>query len=51
MIATLGVKDTYPLIEFKVVRKAVEYYTWDLGKEDKQKIRQCLEIIKFSMGN
>ena len=41
----------YPLIEFKVVWRAVDFYARDLGREDKERITKCLEMIKFSMGN
>ena len=50
-IATLDIKEMYPSIAFKVVQKAAEFYAWDLGREDKERIKHCLEMIKFSMGN
>ena len=34
-----------------MVRRAVDFYDQDLGREDKEKIEQCLESIKFDMGN
>ena len=51
MIATLDIKDMYPSIKFKVIQRAVEFDAQDLEREDKERIEQCLQMIKFSIRN
>ena len=41
-IATLDIEDMYPLIEFKVVQRAV-VYAQDLGRVDKERIKNVLK--------
>ena len=51
IISKLGIIAMYPLIQFKLVRKAVDYFSKSLSMKEKDKIRKCLEIIKFDMSN
>ena len=39
----------YPLIKLKLVIKAVNYFGKRLGKSQKKRIKDCLEIGKFGM--
>ena len=50
-IAKLDIVAMYPSIQFKLVRKAVEFFSKSLTKRDKKKIEKCLEMVKFGMSN
>ena len=39
----------YPLIKFGMIKKAVEFFSKNLKKEELKTIATCLEIIKFGM--
>ena len=39
----------YPSIKLKLVIKAVKYFSKDLRKEEKKRIKDCLEMVKFGM--
>ena len=41
----------YPSITFAMVKRAIKFYALKLKKCDKDTIKQCLEMIKFGMGN
>ena len=41
----------YPSIKYDLVEKAIYYYAKRLDMMDKQRIKSCLEMIKFGMGN
>ena len=49
--AKLDIVNMYPSIQFKLVRKAINYFSKSLSKEEKEKIEDCLEMIKFGMSN
>ncbi len=48
---SLGIKEMYPQCQFKAVKAAVWYYSSRLPPLQQEKIKRCLEILKFSMGN
>jgi hypothetical protein len=50
-IVSLDIKDLYPQCRFKAAQDAVQYYTRQLPNLSRSKIQQCLDILKFSMGN
>jgi len=50
-IVSLDIKDMYPQCRFKAVQTAVKYYARHLRPLDKEQVKRCLEILKFSMGN
>ena len=50
-IVSLDIKDMYPQCRFKAVKADVRYYSRQLPTLQRERIRQCLEILKFSMGN
>ena len=39
----------YPSIELKLVIEAVNYFSKGLEKEEKKRIKDCLEMVKFGM--
>ena len=41
----------YPSIQFLIVKKAVEYFSRTLPKEEKKKITKCLKLVEFGMSN
>ena len=50
-IVSLDIKDMYPQCHFKAVQDAIQYYMRQLLDLSQSKIQQCLDILKFSMGN
>ena len=50
-IVSIDAEEFYPSIKFKLVKKAVNYFAKNLSKEDKNKIEQCLEMVKFGMSS
>ena len=50
-IAKLDIVAMYPSIQFKLVRKAIEFFAQDLPEKEKEKIEKCLEMISFGMSN
>ena len=41
----------YPSITFDMVSKAINFFSKNLKKEQKDTIVDCLKMIKFGMGN
>ena len=41
----------YPSIELKLVIEAVNYFSKGLEKEEKKRIKDCLEMVKFGMAS
>jgi hypothetical protein len=41
----------YPQFWFKAVKAAVRYYSSRLPPLQQEKVKRCLDILKFSMGN
>ena len=39
----------YPLIKFGMIKKAVDFFSKNLKKEEKETIAKCLDMIKFGM--
>ena len=50
-VISLDVVNMYPSIKYKVVEKAIKFYAQKLNAEDKNTIKDCLEMIIFRMGN
>ena len=49
-IVSLDIKDMYPQCRFKAVHTAVNCYARQLQLFKRNKVRRCLDILKFSMG-
>jgi len=43
--------EMYPSIKYKLVKKAIDYFAKDLDATPKGRINDCLDMIKFGMGN
>ena len=43
--------EMHPSVKCKLVREAVNFFARDFPEEEKKKIKNCLEMIKFGMGN
>jgi hypothetical protein len=50
-IVSLDIRDMYPQCRFKAVKAAVRYFANQLPTLEQLKVKRCLEILKFSMGN
>ena len=50
-IASLDIVKMYPSIQNKLIRKAIDYYSENLPRADKELIKAALEMQEFSMGN
>ena len=50
-IAKLDIIVMYPSIQFKLVRKSVDYFSKSLSTKEKEKIGKCLETITFGMSS
>ncbi len=50
-ILSLHIKDMYPQCRFKAVKANICYLSSRLPPLQQEKVKRCLEILKFSMGN
>ena len=50
-LVSIDAKDYYPSVRFKLVKKAVTYFSKGLTRAERTTIDQCLEMIKFGMAN
>ena len=50
-IVSIDAENYYPSIKFKLVKKAIYYFSKDLSEENIIKIEDCLDMIKFGMGH
>ena len=50
-VVKLDIVAMYPSIQFLIAKKAVEYFSKELPREEKKKIRICLTLIQFGMTN
>ncbi len=50
-IVSIDAEAYYPSIKFKLVRKAVRYFSRHLTDDNKEIIEDCLEMIKFGMSS
>jgi len=41
----------YPSVRFSIIKKAVKYYTLNLPTEEKEKVRNCLDMIEIGMAS
>jgi GIY-YIG catalytic domain len=48
-IMSIDAQDYYPSVRFKLVRRAVEYYSQSLPAETREMIDTCLSMISFGM--
>eukprot|EP00957_Ditylum_brightwellii_P099294 7563308-Ditylum_brightwellii.AAC.1 len=46
---SLDIKNMYPLVIVKLIKRALEFYSRYLSKEDKQKIQLGMEMVQFGM--
>ena len=51
LIAKLDIEAMYPSITYKLVTKAVRYYTKGFSKEEEMRVEAGLDMLKFSMAN
>jgi hypothetical protein len=49
-VVSFDTVNMYPSITYKMVKKAVAFFAQKLGRDDKNTIKSCLEMIKFGMG-
>ena len=50
-IMSLDIVSFYPSIKFNVVKKAVDFFSDNLTRKEKNTISTCLNLIQFGMGN
>ena len=41
----------YPLVRYRLIRKAIQHYSLTFNKEDREVIEADLKMLKFSMRN
>eukprot|EP00957_Ditylum_brightwellii_P006340 480784-Ditylum_brightwellii.AAC.2 len=46
-LMSLDIKNMYPLVQLRLIQKALKYYVHNLSEEDKNTIDDCLEMIEF----
>jgi hypothetical protein len=51
MIFSLDTKAFYPLVKYGIVKRAIKFFSCLLGEKQKAKIKVCLVMIAFGMGN
>eukprot|EP00957_Ditylum_brightwellii_P080137 6094523-Ditylum_brightwellii.AAC.1 len=51
MMMSLDIKNMYPSIQVKLIKKALRFYSRSLSPEDKQKIELGMKMIQFGMKN
>jgi hypothetical protein len=50
-IASLDVVNMYPSVRFKLIAKAVAYFSRRLPRKQRARVQRCLDLIKFGMGH
>ena len=50
-VAKLDIVAMYPSIQFLLVKKAVQFFSKELPKEEKNKITNCLKLVEFGTSN
>jgi hypothetical protein len=50
-IISLDIKDMYPQCRFRAVKAAVQHFARQLPELHQEKVKRCLDILQFSMGN
>jgi hypothetical protein len=50
-IISLDIEAMYPSIKFKLVQKAVEYFSGGLSDAEKDIVNECFALIRFGMEN
>ena len=50
-ICNLDIKDMYPCVRYRLIRKAINHYSLTFTEEELEVIKAALEMLKFSMGN
>eukprot|EP00957_Ditylum_brightwellii_P057534 4362549-Ditylum_brightwellii.AAC.1 len=48
---SLDIKNIDPLVQAKLIKKALEFYLRNLSPEDKRKINLGMEMVQFGMKN
>ena len=51
LVVKLDIEAMYSSITYKLVAKAVRYYTKGFSKEEEMRVEAGLDILKFSMCN
>ena len=47
--SSIDAEKMYPSIKFGMIKKAVDFFSKNLKKEEKETIAKCLDMIKFGM--
>jgi hypothetical protein len=50
-IFSLDIEAFYPSVTYGLVERAIEYFSKSLEENEKKKIKDCLKMIAFGMGN
>ncbi len=50
-IASLDIVNMYPSVKYKLIKKAIEYYSQGFDEEERMMIESALAMMKFSMAN
>eukprot|EP00957_Ditylum_brightwellii_P195169 14870140-Ditylum_brightwellii.AAC.1 len=51
IMMSLDINNMYPLMRVKLIKKALEFYSQNLSREDKQKIKLGMDMVQFGMKN
>jgi hypothetical protein len=51
MISSLDIEVFYPSVMYGLVKRAIDVFIITLGEKEKAKIKECLKMIAFGMGN
>jgi hypothetical protein len=51
MIFSLDIEAFYPSVMYGLVERAIDFFSRSLGEKEKAKIRDCLKMVAFWMGN
>ena len=51
LVVKLDIEAMYPSINYKLVAKAVRYYTRRFSEEEEMRVEAGLDMLKFSMSN
>eukprot|EP00957_Ditylum_brightwellii_P046275 3511347-Ditylum_brightwellii.AAC.1 len=50
-VMSLDIKNMYPLVRVKLIKRALEFYSQNLSREEKQKIQLGIKMVQFGMKN
>jgi hypothetical protein len=47
----LDIEAFYPSVTYGLVERAINFFARSLGEKEKAKIKECLKMVAFGMGN